>query len=78
MVLEYHPDADMLDIKFGDGVSAESAEVASGVVLEFDERGRVLGIELEDASGFIDLSRLEVSALPISDLIVSRDVPAKA
>ncbi|MBM4047484.1 MAG: DUF2283 domain-containing protein [Planctomycetes bacterium] len=77
MVFQYHPDTDMLYIKLADGVSAESEEVAPGVVLDFDERGRVMGIEIEDASEFIDLSRLEVSALPLSDLIVSKEVAAK-
>ena len=50
MIFEYHPDTDMLYIKLGAGVSTESEEVAPGIVLDFDERDQVIGIEIEDAS----------------------------
>ena len=75
MIFQYHPDSDMLYLKLVTGVSTESEEVAPGVVLDFDNRNRVIGIEIEDASTFIDLSRLEVSALPISNLLFSKEVP---
>jgi uncharacterized protein YuzE len=67
----------MLYIKLADGVSMESEEVAPGIVLDFDEGNRAIGIEIEEASTFIDLSRLEVVALPIVNLIVSERMPAK-
>lgn len=78
MVFQYYPDTDMLYIKLADGVSTESEEVASGIVLDFDEKNRVIGIEIEDASAFIDLSRLEVLALPVVNLIVSERTPVRA
>jgi uncharacterized protein YuzE len=78
MVFEYYPDTDMLYIKLADAVSTESEEVATGVVLDFDEHNRVIGIEIEDASKLIDLSRLEVLALPIENLILSEKAPAGA
>jgi uncharacterized protein YuzE len=59
-------------------VSAESEEVAPGIVLDYDERNQVIGIEIEDASKFIDLSRLELSALPVANLILSERAPARA
>jgi len=68
----------MLYIKLASGVSTESEEVAPGIVLDFDERNQVIGIEIEDASAFIDLSRLDVSALPIANLTLSRTVPVEA
>jgi uncharacterized protein YuzE len=68
----------MLYIKLANGVSTESEEVASGIVLDYDEHNQVIGIEVEDASRFVDLSRLEVSALPIRDLIVSERAPVGA
>ncbi len=70
MIFEYHADTDMLYIRLAQGTSTESEEVAPGVVLDFDETNRVIGVELEDASKFINLSRLELWSLPISDLIV--------
>jgi uncharacterized protein YuzE len=75
MVFQYFPDTDMLYIRLADGVSTESEEVATGVVLDFDEHNRVIGIEIEDASKLIDLSRLEVLALPIADLVLSEKSP---
>ena len=76
MVFEYYPDSDMLYIKLAEGISTESEEIAPGVVLDFDESNQVLGVEIEDASKFIDLSRLELRALPIVDLILRERVPA--
>jgi uncharacterized protein YuzE len=77
MIFQYYPDTDMLYIQLATGVSTESEEVAPGIVLDFDERNQVIGIEIEDASTFIDLSRLELSALPIADLILSERVLAE-
>ena len=78
MVFQYYPDTDMLYIQLNTGVSTESEEVAPGIVLDFDEGNQVIGIEIEDASTFIDLSRLELSALPIANLILSERVPVRA
>jgi uncharacterized protein YuzE len=78
MVFEYYPDTDMLYIKLSEGVSTESEEIAPGVVLDFDERNRIVGIEIEDASKFIDLSRLELRALPLVSLILTEKSPAAA
>ena len=66
----------MLYIKLTNRASAESEEVATGIVLDFDEQNQIVGIEIEDASKFIDLSRLEVMALPISNPILSERTPA--
>ena len=78
MIFQYYPDTDMLYIKLATGVSTESEEVAPGIVLDFDERNQIIGIEIEDASTFIDLSRLELLALPIANLTLSERVPVGA
>lgn len=78
MIFQYYSDTDMLYIKLADGVSVESEEVATGIVLDFNERNQVIGIEIEDASAFVDLSRLEVFALPLANLIISEKVPAES
>lgn len=72
MIFQYYSETDMLYIKLSMGVSVESEEVAAGIVLDFDASNKVIGIEIEDASQLIDLSRIEVSALPIADLILSK------
>jgi len=75
MIFQYYSDSDMMYIKFSDKTSTESEEVAHGIVLDFDEQNRIVGIEIEDASKFIDLSKLEIRALPISDLILTEKMP---
>ncbi len=76
MVFEYFAESDMLVIKLADGASTESEEIAPGVVLDFDSNNRVLGVEIENASKAIDLSRLELRSLPIADLILHERVPS--
>ncbi len=78
MILQFDSNTDMLHIRLAAGVSTESEEVSQGVVLDFDEHNKVIGIEIEDASKSIDLSRLEVSALPIVNLVLSQSEPVKA
>jgi uncharacterized protein YuzE len=78
IALKYFADTDMLYIKLAIGVSVESEEVSPGVVLDYDDANRAIGIEIEDASKFIDLSRLELSALPIVNLVISERIPAGA
>jgi uncharacterized protein YuzE len=71
MVFQYYADTDMLYIKLAERTSAESEEIAPGVVIDFDEQNKIVGLEIEDASSVIDLSRLEVFALPIANLVLS-------
>jgi uncharacterized protein YuzE len=68
MTFQYFAETDMLYIQLIDAVSTESEEVAPNIVLDYDATNRVIGIEIEAASRFIDLSRLEISALPLINL----------
>lgn len=65
MRLQYYTQTDMLYITLQEGISTESAEVAPSIVLDYNEQNQVIGIEIEDASRHIDLSKLEVTALPL-------------
>ena len=76
MVFEYFPDTDMLYIRRTEALSAESDEIAPGVVLDLDEYSQIVGVEIEDASKRFDLSRLEVKALPLVSLLVTERVTA--
>jgi uncharacterized protein YuzE len=77
MIFQYYSDSDMLYIELIKGISVESEEVADGIVLDLDERQTVIGIEIEDASKRIDLSKLEVTALPLMNFIVTNPVALK-
>jgi uncharacterized protein YuzE len=62
--LYYHPETDSLYIDLNSRPSVESREVADGLVMDFDERGDVVGIDIENASKKLDLATLETQALP--------------
>ncbi|MGC8903910.1 DUF2283 domain-containing protein [Thermus sp.] len=68
MRITYDPEADALYIAFGEG-PATVEEVAPGVALDWDGEGRLLGIEILDASRRLSdpksLSRLLLEALPV-------------
>ena len=68
MKFHYYPETDSLYIDLSERVSADSREVAPGVVLDFDAEGQLVGIDIDHASKIVDLSRLEAKALPISTL----------
>ena len=66
MKFQYYPETDSLYIELSGKASADSQEVASGVVLDFDAEGHVVGIDIDHASKIVDLSKLESEALPIT------------
>jgi uncharacterized protein YuzE len=65
MRLEYFPDTDTLYIQLRDVAGADAQEVAEDIVLDFNESGEVIGIEIEHASQRMDLGDFQLSALPI-------------
>ncbi|MCI2430876.1 DUF2283 domain-containing protein [Candidatus Acetothermia bacterium] len=71
MIFRYDAETDMLYVELKNVPSVESDEIAPGIVFDFDATGQVIGIEIEDASKNVDLSKLEITALPFADLIVS-------
>jgi uncharacterized protein YuzE len=65
MTFHYYEETDSLYIDLVERPASESQEVADGVVLDFDEAGRLVGIDVQHASERVDLSRLRAVALPI-------------
>lgn len=65
MKLHYYPETDSLYIDLSEKLSADSLEVAPGVVLDFDAEGNLVGIDIDHASKVVSLSRLEAEALPV-------------
>ncbi len=60
MKAEYWPDHDMLNITLAKTPyqAAEGEEVREGIVLLFDEKGRLAEIEIDHASGRVDLREM--------------------
>lgn len=71
MRFHYDQKGDSLYIDLSGHVSTESQEVAPGVVIDLDSSGTIVGIDIENASRVVNLARLDVDSLPISDLSVS-------
>ena len=64
MKLNYYPDTDSLHIDLSEQTSVESREISEGVVLDYDARGNLVGIDIDNASIKVDLQKLIVSKLP--------------
>ena len=71
MKFHYYPETDSLYIDLSDKVSIATQEVAPGVLLDFDELGNLVGIDIERASKIVNLSRLEANSLPLADLRIA-------
>jgi uncharacterized protein YuzE len=64
MKVTYDPDTDTLVVVFRDSPIAESDEEKPGVVLDYDEAGEIVSVEILDASrrvqdpGRVDFTRV--------------------
>ena len=65
MKFNYYPETDSLYISLSDKSSIDSQEIAPNIVLDFDEEGKLVGIDIDQASLTVDLTRLEAQSLPI-------------
>lgn len=50
MKFKYYPETDTLYIELKETPSVESEEITDGVVLDYDQNGEIVGIEIEKAS----------------------------
>ena len=64
--IRYDSDADALYIRIREGKVSESDEVEDRIIVDYDEKGNVVGIEvLEFSKRKIDLNELVVKGLRI-------------
>ena len=71
MKISYYPDTDSLYIDLSEQPSAESREISEGVVLDYDAQGRLVGIDIDNASNKVELKKLILSKLPASEPIIA-------
>jgi uncharacterized protein YuzE len=68
MKLRYDQATDSLYIHLSDRPSVDSDEVSDGVVLDYDENGTLVGIDLQHASQKADIESLALVHLPLRNL----------
>ena len=64
MKLHYYPETDSLYIELNPRPGTDSQEIVDGVVLDLDADGNPVGIDIDQASRRLDLTRVETVALP--------------
>ncbi len=64
MKLNYYPETDSLYIDLSSKPSKESVEVSEGVVIDYDEDGHIVGIDVDNATHKIDLKEIILNKIP--------------
>lgn len=65
MKLHYYADTDSLYVGLKSSPVTETREVASGLNVDLEANGDVVGFDIDQASKRLELSTLETKALPI-------------
>ena len=64
MKLNYYAETDSLYIDLSEQPSTESREISEGVVLDYDAKGNLIGIDIYNASKKDQLKQLILNKLP--------------
>ena len=65
MKLHYYPETDSLYVELKAGPGVETREVSTGLNVDLDAEGNVVGFDIDHASAKLDLATLETEALPV-------------
>lgn len=71
MKIAYYPETDSVYFDFSDKTSVESMEVSSGIVLDYDADGGLVGIDIDNASHKLKLDKLVLSKIPSDKHIIA-------
>ena len=66
MKFNYYPETDSLYIDLSSKTSIESQEISEGIILDYDEKGNVVGIDIDNASKKVNLDDVSFSKIPFS------------
>jgi uncharacterized protein YuzE len=64
MKIEYFPETDSLYIDLADRPGTDTREIEEGIVLDVDEQGRAVGLDIDQASKHLSLKKLNLRRLP--------------
>jgi uncharacterized protein YuzE len=62
--LNYYPETDSLYINLSEQPSVESQEISEGILLDYDAEGRLVGIDIDNASNKVEMEKLILSKIP--------------
>jgi len=68
MRIEYSKKADALYVYFKEDYVAKSKEIEDGIVLDFDEKGQLIGIEVLDVGqrfSLSDIANISIENIPV-------------
>ena len=65
MKISYYSDTDSMYIDLSSKTSEESKEISPGVVIDYDQEGNIVGIDIDNASKKVDIKELVINRLPI-------------
>ena len=68
MKIEYSKSVDALYVLFREVYVSKSKEIEEGVIIDFDENGHVIGVEILDASKRLkpaELSNINIENIPL-------------
>ena len=65
MKINYYAETDSLYIDLSSKPSVDSREVSDGVVLDYDEDGNIVGIDIDHASLKLEIEELVLGKMPL-------------
>jgi uncharacterized protein YuzE len=71
MKISFDPKHDVLYLKFSEDKIADTVEVDGGVLIDYGDRGQMIGIEIINASSLI-------KAHPLQEIVIKIQEEAKA
>ncbi len=64
MKLNYYRETDSLYIDLSSKASVETREISPGINLDYDDKGELVGIDIDNASKKLDLKDLTINHIP--------------
>ena len=64
MRIEYFPDTDSLYIDLSEKTGTDVVEIAKGIVMDIDDQGHPVGLDIDQASKHLNLEHLDFVHLP--------------
>jgi len=71
MKLNYYPETDSLYIDLSEKESSDSYEIIEGVVVDYDAKGNIVGIDIDNASSKVELDQLLINKLPFKKEVIA-------